>query len=34
MIEINPKYVEWIKRRFEKPLKITDKPHFKLWDKT
>jgi len=26
MIEINPKYVEWIKRRFEKPLKITDKP--------
>ena len=26
MIEINPKYVEWIKRRFEKPLRITDKP--------
>ncbi|HDD43697.1 MAG TPA: site-specific DNA-methyltransferase [Candidatus Desulfofervidus auxilii] len=26
MIEINPKYVEWIKKRFEKPLKITDKP--------
>jgi len=26
MIEINPKYVEWIKKRFEKPLKIIDKP--------
>jgi len=25
MIEINPKYVEWIKKRFEKHLKITDK---------
>ena len=25
MIEINPKYVEWIKKRFEKPLKVTDK---------
>ena len=26
MIEINHIYVEWIKKRFEKPLKITDKP--------
>jgi len=26
MIEINHKYVEWIKKRFEKPLKIIDKP--------
>ncbi len=26
MIEINNKYVEWIKKRFEKPMKITDKP--------
>jgi len=26
MIEINPRYVEWIKKRFEKPLKITDNP--------
>jgi len=43
MIEISPKYVEWIKKRFEKPLKITDKPrvserkvnrYFNLGDKT
>ena len=43
MIEINPKYVEWIKKRFEKPLKIIDKPrvserkinqYFNLGDKT
>jgi len=42
MIEINPIYVEWIKKRFEEPLKITDKPriskrkinqYFKLGDK-
>ena len=26
MIEINPKYVDWIKKRFKEPLKITDKP--------
>jgi DNA modification methylase len=26
MIEINPKYIEWIKMRFKKSLKITDKP--------
>uniref|UniRef100_A0A7V6CDS8 Methyltransferase n=1 Tax=Thermodesulfobacterium geofontis TaxID=1295609 RepID=A0A7V6CDS8_9BACT len=25
MIEINPKYVEWIKKRFEKPLRIPNK---------
>jgi len=23
MIEINPEYVNWIKKRFEKPLEIT-----------
>jgi len=27
MIEINPKYVEWAKKRFEKPLEISDKSH-------
>jgi len=26
MIEINPEYVNWIKKRFEKSLRITDKP--------
>ena len=43
MIEKNPKYVEWVKKRFEKPLKITDMPrtnerkinqYFKLWGLT
>jgi len=43
MIEINPKYVEWIKKRFEIPLKISEKPsvserkvnqYLKLWEKT
>lgn len=43
MIEANPKYVEWIKKRFEKPLEITDEPklseskinqYFNLGDKT
>lgn len=43
MIEINPKYVKWIKKRFENPLKIIDGPrvserkinqYFNLEDKT
>jgi len=36
MIEINPKYVEWIKKRFEKPLKISERKinqYFNLKDK-